>query len=201
MLHAAHPVGEGVHGAHGLPLRGPEDRRDLHVDLLRAQGLHASADADGEPLQLGRRRQAHAGTLVHQERDLLDLRRMRDLVPDDVADGGLQDVHEVAPALRGHLHLEERPGAVQLELHQGDDVRASVVAPLELELLHWPALLQQDDLAVVDVVQTPPLVVHRDDEDHELYLRLELLQGQVDLLVVAVPFSGRGVTDQSDGAL
>ena len=29
--------------------RGPEDCRDLHVDLLRAQGLHASADADREP--------------------------------------------------------------------------------------------------------------------------------------------------------
>mmetsp|Transcript_77289 Transcript_77289/g.202805 ORF Transcript_77289/g.202805 Transcript_77289/m.202805 type:complete len:467 (-) Transcript_77289:265-1665(-) len=188
MLHAAHPVGEGVHGAEDLSVLREEDRRDLHVNLLLAHGPQVPADADGEPRQLGGLGQARAGALLHHERDLLDFRRVRDLLADQVADGGLQDVQEMGPALRRLVDLEERPSAVELELHHGDDVGAAVVAGLELEGLHGPALFQQNDLAVVDLVQIP-VVVHGDDEDHELYMRHEVLQFYPDLLVVAIGIS------------
>mmetsp|Transcript_117735 Transcript_117735/g.379937 ORF Transcript_117735/g.379937 Transcript_117735/m.379937 type:complete len:268 (+) Transcript_117735:633-1436(+) len=175
-----------------------EHRGDVQVHAP-PQDVPAQAGRDAAQRRgLG---QVHHGALLHGEGDLHPPRRPGDGPADDVADGGLQDVHEVLPVLRRLVHHAQAPGPVVGANHGRHHVHL-LLAALHGEASHLVVLplLQHVDEPVPHVAQVPA-AVGGDDEDQHLHVLGHLGQAHPDDLVKTSPLASPLIAGMRDALL
>mmetsp|Transcript_55849 Transcript_55849/g.169989 ORF Transcript_55849/g.169989 Transcript_55849/m.169989 type:complete len:363 (+) Transcript_55849:101-1189(+) len=136
-----------------------QHRRDVQVDLAV---VHVPTQADGDLPHVDGQVQHTA--FLHRESDLLPRGGLRDERPDDLGERR-QNVHEVPPALGGHVDFAQPPAGGSADHGRHDVYRAG--APLHGEACHLLVLplLEEDQLPVGHILQGAARV--RSDDEHQ----------------------------------
>mmetsp|Transcript_41382 Transcript_41382/g.117056 ORF Transcript_41382/g.117056 Transcript_41382/m.117056 type:complete len:274 (+) Transcript_41382:1221-2042(+) len=183
-------IGTGVvvvHRPNLLADLAEQHRGDVQVD---AHAAHVPAHAHHDPLLLRGLGQIRGAALAHREGDALPWRRAPDLLPDVVAEGGLQDVHEVVALLSSLVEPRHGPLAVGPPQQRRDrhDATHTTLEVDRLQGVAMPLLYDvQRDIASLREATTR---VRGNDEDDELDLVLDLLKVHPNRLIETLSCTG-----------
>mmetsp|Transcript_118292 Transcript_118292/g.339443 ORF Transcript_118292/g.339443 Transcript_118292/m.339443 type:complete len:235 (-) Transcript_118292:111-815(-) len=133
---------------------------------IDAQLAHVPTDADCDSVQFRRLRKIDHATLAHGERRSLSCRRTFDAFANDVAERGLQNIHEMV-ALFGLLDdPNKHPLSIWAAKHRCNrhDTTDTTLQPARFQSVPMP-LFYHVQVCIADIEETPARVCSHDEND------------------------------------